>query len=471
MLGTPLLDALQRRLQGTVEVPGSSPGSEDGSARDGMADPRPAATVRALTTADVERSICFAREHGLSVAVRGGGRGVTGDRAGVVLDLEGMTAIRIDRVARLAHVQAGARWGLLDHAAQAYGLATTGGFDSRAVAAGETLHGGNGYLARAHGLAADNLVGATVVTADGRVVHANEVEHPDLFWALRGGGGKVGVVTSLVFRLHAVGPQVATIEAHYRLEEGPQVLAAHAEAVGVAPEAVSVRAIVGKIGPGRGLPDAFHGRTVITIVGMYAGSVAEADRDLEPFASLTGPPIAVTTMPMAYAEFQRREDRGTSRGVRLGGRPPLFSGLPVGAIEALLNHARDLPDAVATLGIEPMGGATARLAEDATSFGHRDASFALDIRSPRRDAASVAWAGALLDAMRPHACRPGPMDRRRLDRLAAVKREWDPTNVFPDRRDPVGGRSGHPAHRRHATPNATPNVMPNDQAQQAGERQ
>ncbi len=429
------MDLLRRGLQGTLVLPGSSGYDERRAVWNGTIDRRPAVIVCARTSADVVLAVQFARDHDLPLAVSAGGHDVAGlavNDDGLVIDLREMTSVRIEHAPRLAHVQPGVRWGQFDREAQMFGLATTGGVDSRMGVAGLTLAGGNGYLARAHGLAADNLVAADVVTADGRIVRASEDEHPELFWALRGGGGNVGVVTSFVFRLHAVGPQVATIQAFYRIEDAPQVLAQYAAAMDDAAEAVSVYAMLAKVPPVDGFPVELHGRPVVAVAGMYAGSATEADRYLQPFTRLGTDPIGAVTAPMSYVDFQSRFDAVMPNGARCHHRSQFLSSLSAEVIATLRDQAGDLPGEFTIVGIEPMGGATGRLPRDATAFAHRDAAFNLGIWAgwsrEADDEAMRTWARDLHDAMRPHGT--GGVDANHLARLAAAKREWDPTNLF-----------------------------------------
>ncbi len=455
-------EELRGRTAGDVLVPGDDGYEEARAVWNGMVDRRPALIVRCTTTPDVVAAGRTARTRDLPLSVRAGGHNVAGRAIvedGVVVDLSQMRAVRIDPVARHAWVQAGATWADFDAAAQDHGLATTGGVHSGTGVAGLTLGGGFGYLARRYGLACDNLVGADVVTADGEVVHASEESHPELFWALRGGGGNLGVVTSFEFELHPVGPEVLVAQAFHRYEDAGAVLRAYRDLLAAAPDTVSAYALVIHLPPVAPFPADLHGQPAVALVAVHTGEVEAGRPLLDPVAAI-GDPVVSFVAPMAYAELQSSFDAGSPDGARYHYRSQFLAGLPDEAIDVLVAGAANLPGAFTMVGIEPMGGAIARVPADATAFPHRDAAFDLGIwggwTDPADDERIAAWARDLHDAMRPFGTGGvyvnyldddedarvpdayGPV----WDRLAAAKAAWDPDNLFRATMNvPPSGRS------------------------------
>ena len=262
-----------------------------------MIDKRPMVIARCNGTADVVTAVRFALEHGLTLAVRGAGHNVAGNAVcdgGLVVDLSAMKGIRVDPNARVAQVQPGANWGDLDQATQLFWLATTGGEVSTTGIAGFTLSGGMGLLQRKWGLACDNLRSAEIVTADGEVLRANEDEHPDLFWALRGGGGNFGAVTWFEFDLHPVGPEVYTAATYYPLSEAARIFRAWREFAAGAPDDVTSQVFFWSLPPLPDLPAETHGAPFVGVAGLYAGSAADGERALAPLLTWGTPIVALS---------------------------------------------------------------------------------------------------------------------------------------------------------------------------------
>ncbi len=286
------LEAFVAIHRGPVFRPGDA--SYEGARRvwNGLIDKRPAVIARPTGVADVAASVSFGRAHGLPIAIRGGGHNVAGFATcddGIVIDLSGMKGIDVDPTERTARAQAGVLWGELDRETQVYGLATPGGEVSITGIAGLTLSGGVGYLRRKHGLSSDNLVSVDVVTADGQALRASESENEDLFWALRGGGGNFGVVTSFEYRLHDVGPEVMALTVAYPAAAARDVLQAWRAFTREAPDEVTTAALLWTVPPLPDFPAAIHGEPVIILDGLYAGATGEGEQIVAPLRELGDP--------------------------------------------------------------------------------------------------------------------------------------------------------------------------------------
>src|SRR5687768_105545 len=258
----------------------------------GAVDRRPRLIARCIGTADVVAAVRFARDHDLEIAIRGGGHNVAGTAVcddGIVIDLSAMRGVRVDPSGRRAWVQGGALWGDVDQETQAHGLATTGGIVSHTGVAGLTLGGGVGWLMRKHGLTVDNLLAADVVTADGKLLRASEDEHPDLFWALRGGGGNFGVVTSFEFRLHRVGPTVLAGPILWDASDAGEVLRFYRDFVHDASDELGTVVRFGAAPPLPVIPEDLHWRPVVMVGTCYAGPVEDGERALSPLRKFRTP--------------------------------------------------------------------------------------------------------------------------------------------------------------------------------------
>lgn len=444
------VQGLTGQVAGAVLLPGDDGYDDARAVWNGMVDRRPAVIVRCAGRDDIVAALAFARESGLPISTKGGGHNVAGRAVvddGLMLDLGPMDEVRVDADLRRAYVQPGARWADVDRATQPHGLATTGGLDSRTGVAGLTLGGGLGYLARRHGLAADNLVGAEVVTAAGEVVRASEGDHPDLLWALRGGGGGFGVVTEFEFRLHEVGPEVAVGQAYVLREHAAETLAFYRDFAQRAPDEVACYALVLRIPPIDAFPTEHHGEVAVGLVAMHCGSVEDGQAALAPLAEVDHAVVSFVA-PMAYTVLQSSFDAGAPDGGRYYYKSEYTSGLPDEAIDAIVSRLDPFPGEFTLLGIEPLGGAINRVARDATAFPHRDSEFLVSVwagwSDADRDREMIGWAREVHGAIAPfsnggvYANYLDHDDTDRLDaafggnyaRLLDVKRTWDPDNVF-----------------------------------------
>lgn len=461
MLDVDTLAPLRGQVRGAVVAPGE-PGYE--AIRppfNAMHVDRPDVVVRCAGTADVVAAVNFARDNGVALTVRGGGHSIAGLSSadgGILLDLSPMRAVVVDPEARVARVQGGAVLGDVDAETQLYGLATPLGAVSETGVAGLTLGGGYGWLRRKYGLSCDNLVAAQVVCADGQVRTASEREHPDLFWALRGGAGNFGVVTSFAFRLHQLGPTVAFAGVFYPLEQAASVLRRFRDRVGSAPDEVTTEAIVfaTAMPADPGLPEPVHGRKCLIVGGVYAGDYEEGMQALQPLREL-GTPLADISQPMPFTVVQSAFDGFFPRGAVQGyWKSTYLPELADGTIDAIVARAQAREEGVSGyelvyFDVFPMGGAVNRIDPEATAFAERSAQFLVAVdgnwTDPGDNAQQVAWvrencsalaefgtgstylnfsgrAGDGADAGVTDALAPN------LRRLAEVKATYDPDNLF-----------------------------------------
>jgi FAD/FMN-containing dehydrogenase len=445
-----VVDALAAALRGEVLTP-ESPGYDAARAVwNGMIDRRPGLVVRAVGPADVVRTVQFAREQGLLLALRGGGHNIAGlgvCQGGLVLDLSRMRAVRVDPASRTARVEAGATLADLDHEAQLFGLATPVGINSTTGIAGLTLGGGFGWLSRKHGLTVDNLVSVDIVTAAGELLQASELEHEDLFWAIRGGGGNFGVVTSFEFRLHPVGPEVLAGLVVHPFADAPQVLREWRDLTRDAPDDLACWVVMRQAPPLPFLPPEWHGREVLVLAMFWAGEREAGEAALAPFRAL-GNPLADVVGPHSYAAWQQAFDPLLAPGARNYWKSHDFAELSDAALDALAGPIRALPDPGCEVFLGQLGGAVGRRSADATAYPHRDTRYIVNVHARwedrNRDEACIAWARDAFRLAAPFASggvyvnfltgeeadRVAAAYGPNQDRLAELKRRYDPGNLF-----------------------------------------
>lgn len=445
------LDALRNGLQGELRLPGEAGYDEARTIWNAMIDRRPAAIVRAAAASDVVLTVRLAAQHGLLLSVRGGGHNIAGNAVcdgGLMLDLSRMVAVQVDAHARTARVEPGARLADLDKATQAFGLATPVGVNSTTGVAGLTLGGGFGWLSRKYGLTVDNLLAADVVTAAGDLVRANAHDHPDLFWALRGGGGNFGVATSFDYKLHPVGPQVVAGLIVHPFSAANEVLHEYSRLVAKAPDELCCWVVMRKAPPLPFLPSEVHGTEVLVLALCHAGDLASGEEAAAPFRAI-GKPIADVVGPHPFAAWQQAFDPLLTPGERNYWKSHDFLGLSDGLIDVLLSAVRRLPSPQCEIFIGHLGGAINRVPVAATAYPHRDVNFVMNVHtrwsSPSDDARCVGWTRTLYDAAAPFATggvyvnfMPDDEAQRvragaygpNYDRLAAIKAKYDPNNLF-----------------------------------------
>lgn len=442
--------ALRAVLGGRVITPNDPDYDESRAVWNGAIDKYPAVIVRCAGVADVMAALDFARRRELPVAVRGGAHNVAGNAScdgGIVIDLGPMNSVRVDVEARRVRAGAGATIGDLDRETQAFGLAVPLGVVSGTGIAGLTLCGGHSWLTRKHGFACDNLVSADLVTADGRCLIASEEVNEDLFWALRGGGGRLGVVTSFEFRLHELGPEVAMAQVFYPSKDAAEVLRFYRDFMAEAPEEVGCSAMFLTVPPVDDFPEAHHGKTAVALIACHSGPVDKGLKQLEPLRS-HGSPILEVVQPIAYTVLQQSFNEVTPDGARYYWKSQYLAGLSDSAIATLAGRIDPLPGEFTGIAIEGMGGAIGRIDPAATAFPHRNVSFNLGIWAgwsvPADDEKIIAWTRDLHETMAPYST--GGMYANYLDhddqdkmkavfgdnheRLQRIKAKYDPDGLF-----------------------------------------
>jgi FAD/FMN-containing dehydrogenase len=443
------IEQLREQVRGEVITPDDERYEQARQVYNAMIDRRPAVVVRCANTGDVTAAVNFARERQLDLAVRGGSHSVPGFGtcdAGVVIDLSGMRGVRVDPASSTARAEGGATWGDFNAATHEFGLATTGGIISTTGVGGLTLGGGIGYLARGCGLSCDNLVSADVVTADGRFLQASEDEHDDLFWALRGGGGNFGVVTSLEFRLHPIkdiygGPMF------YELRDAAAVLRFFREFITDAPEELGGFPAFQIAPPLPFIPDDRHGDPFLVMVACWAGPLDQGEHALQPFHDLA-PVVAEHVGPMPYPALNSAFDALVPPGLQHYWKANFVTELTDEAIRAHLEHGPKVPVVNSTVHIYPINGACHRVAPDATAFAYRDANFATVIAGmwpdPADNQANTSWVRDYYHATAPLSEEGGYVNfmadddqdriranyRGNYERLVAIKHKYDPDNLF-----------------------------------------
>src|SRR5581483_7578655 len=359
------LAELAKRVAGRLIQPGDGDYDEARRVWNGMIDKRPALIARCACVDDVKAAVEFARAHELLVAVRGGGHSVAGHGTcdgGLVIDLSSMQAVLVDPGERLAAVQPGLNWGGLDRATQAHGLAVTGGIVSTTGVAGLTLGGGIGWLMRKHGLTADNLLSADLVTAEGRFLHASAEQNAELFWGLQRGGGNFGIVTEFRFRLHQVGPIVLAGWVLYPQEKAPEVLRFYRDYAATAPYELTTIVILRRLPHLPKLPPFLRGMPVIGIAVCYAGVIEAGERAVQPLRAF-GPPLVDGIGLKPYITHQTMFDAAQPRGRHNYWKTAYLSELSDAAIDVIVDGARQMTSPLSVLTLYQLGGA-ARL-EDA----------------------------------------------------------------------------------------------------------
>jgi FAD/FMN-containing dehydrogenase len=443
---------LAERLTGDVIAPGHPDYDTARRVWNGMIDRHPAVIARCADAEDVATAVRFANERGLPLAVRGGGHNVAGTAVGddaIVVDLSAMRGVRLDASARTVHVEGGATWADVDSVTAPLGLATTGGVVSETGVAGLALSGGVSHQRRRDGMTIDDLVSAEVVLADGRRVRASADEHADLHWALRGGGGNFGVVTSFELRLHDLGPEVFGLNVAYPLEDAARVLTGWRDAVADAPDELSTAGLIWALPIVDELPGRLRGKPYVGVAGMWAGDPAEGERATRALRELATPLVDMSGR-LEYLDLQRSLDPFFPAGRRYHWKALYLDGLSDPAIDTTVQWSERRPSNDTLVIIRHCGGAISRVGAEETAFGDRSSEWMLSVDStwhdPADDAVNVAYTRAFWDAAVPFSSGktyfnfPGLLEEgdaavrasygANHDRLARIKAAYDPENSF-----------------------------------------
>jgi hypothetical protein len=443
------IDGLRERVRGEVVTPSDAGYEEARKVYNGMIDKRPAAVVRCTGPADVAAVIGVARDEGLDLSVRGGGHSAPGfgtNDGGIVIDLSQLQTVVVDTDASTARAGGGCTWAVFNEATNAHGLATTGGIIGSTGIAGLTLGGGIGYLARKYGLSCDNLLSAEVVTADGQVVTASEKEYDDLFWALRGGGGNFGVVTSFEYRLHPVadiyGGPIA-----YPVDRADEVLRFYREYLAEAPEELGGFVGFHLAPPLPFLPEEWHFKNVCLAVPCWAGPIDQGEKMIKPFLDIVEP-VGAHVGQMPYPALNTAFDPLLPPGLQAYWKASFTRDISDGAIAVHMDHGAKVPSIQTAVHLYPIDGAVQRVGAADTAFAYRDVGYSPVIAGMWEDPAdnerNIAWVRGYFDALQPFAAEGGYInfmdgdDQSRIEdnykgnysRLATIKAKYDPGNLF-----------------------------------------
>jgi FAD/FMN-containing dehydrogenase len=443
-------EELKGTIKGRVLAPDDPDYEEARQIWNAMVDRRPAVIVQCAQADDIPPVIRFARKNGLELSIRGAGHNIAGNALcdnGVTIDFSRMKNVRVDAVKRHAYVEPGATLANLDEATQAHGLATPVGINSTTGIAGLTLGGGFGWLTRKYGMTIDNLVSVDIITAEGKKIRASETDNPDLFWAIRGGGGNFGVVSQFEFQLFPVGPEIIAGLIVFPFNQAKQILSKYRQFVNSAPEELNIWVVLRKAPPLPFLPENVHGKEVVVLPIFYSGAVAEAEKLIAPvraFGNAHGEHIGA----QPYVAWQKAFDPLLTPGARNYWKSHNFTELADGALNTIIDFAGKLPSSQCEIFIGLIAGAPNRIAPDAMAYGHRDAKFVLNVHGRWDDAKDdqkcIGWAREFFNASAPYASagayvnfmtaeegeRVAAAYGSNYGRLVAIKRRYDPENVF-----------------------------------------
>jgi FAD binding domain/Berberine and berberine like len=440
---------LATAIRGSVITPTSSEYEVARKVYNGMIDRHPDVIVRCANVADVRTAVNFARQEGLTVAIRGGGHNGAGLGVcdhGMVIDLSPMKGVRVDPVTKTVRAEAGCTQADLNHAAQSFGLAVPAGIISTTGIAGLTLGGGTGYLTRKYGLSLDNLLEVDVVLADGRFVTASAKENDDLFWAIRGGGGNFGIITSFLFRGCPV-DQVFAGPMLWEMENAREVLQWYRDVALTLPEELYGFFAFLKVPPGPPFPEELHHKTMCGIVWASCGPLDQAEEAFRPVRKFRAPKFELTG-PMPYTALQSMFDGIYAPGLQWYWRGDFVSEIPDQAIDEHLKFAAQLPTLQSTMHLYPVDGAAGRVGRHETAFSYREAKWSMVIVGVDPDPANAekitAWTKDYWSALHPYSLGGAYVNfmmdegidrikatyRDNYDRLLAIKQKYDPSNFF-----------------------------------------
>ncbi len=451
-LGAESVAAFEARLRGPLLRPGEPAYDEACAIWNGMIDKRPALVAQPQGAADVIECVNFAREGSVPLSVRGGGHNIAGTaiaEGGLMIDHTPRKGVYVDVERGVIRVEPGCNWGDADRETQLHGLVVPGGIVSHTGVAGFTLGGGFGWASRKYGLASDNLLSADIVTAEGKLIRASETEHPDLFWALRGGGGNFGIVTSFEFRACTLGPEVMAGIVFHPMDKAREVIGLYREITQSAPDELCCLLVMRMAPPAPFLPEEVHGTPVVGIAACYVGSIEDGAKAVRPIKEF-GEPVGDAIAPKPFTAYQAMLDAGAPFGRRYYWKSDYFADLDPAMDDVLIEHASRFQSPHSSLLLMHLGGETNRIGETDTAAGNRDAEYVLNIQGawedPADDDRNVAWARDFWQAARPYSTggtyinfltEDAEEDRVReaflsesYDRLVKVKTKYDPDNMF-----------------------------------------
>jgi len=448
-LNSTAIDQFRSSLRGELIEPKDDGYEAARKVYNGMIDRRPRFIVRCSDVADIISSVKFARENGLRLAIRGGGHnggGLAVCDDGLVIDLSRRRGIRVDPKQRTVQVESGCTWGDVDHAAHAFGLAVPSGIISTTGVAGLTLGGGHGYLTRKYGLTIDNLLAADMVLADGNLVTVNQSENEELYWAIRGGGGNFGVVTSFTFKAHPVNTVYAGPMLWYP-DKAVEVMSWYREFSSKAPEDVYGFFLFVNVPPAPPFPEKLHGKTMCGIIWCYSGPIENAEKALSPVHQISPPELSFVG-PMPFPALQSLFDPLLPAGLQWYWKGDFVNELNDEAIKLHVKYGTKLPSLLSTMHIYPIDGAVQRIPKNATAFSYREAKWSMVIAgidpNPANKESITRWAKDYWEALHPYSAggayvnfmmeegqsRVEATYRDNYKRLSEIKRKYDPTNLF-----------------------------------------
>ncbi|UCE14411.1 MAG: FAD-binding oxidoreductase [Candidatus Heimdallarchaeota archaeon] len=446
------VEKLKSLIQGDVLLPSDIEYDNARKIWNGMIDKCPALIVRCTGPADVIDSVKFAREHDLLVSVRGGGHNVAGNALcddGMVIDLSKMKGIRVDPKAGTARAQAGVTLGELDRETQVFGLSVPSGIVTTTGIAGLTLGGGFGYISRKYGLSIDNLISVDLVTAEGKFLTASKTENEDLFWGLRGGGGNFGIVTSFEYKLQKIGPIVLGGMLLHPMEDAREFLRFYRDFIADAPDELTVVPLLRLAPPAPFLPKDLHGKPVVGVIVLYAGSIEEGKSLIEPLRKY-GKPLVDGIGPKPFRALQSMLDVSAQPGWNYYVKSEFLPALSDEIIDTLIDHASRITSPMSVIAGFHLGGAIRNVDEDTTAYSHRNASYSLILNTTWIDAAEsekhIQWTRSFWKALQPFSIGGAYVNFQsfdegedrvkttygtaKFDRLSKLKKKYDPTNFF-----------------------------------------